>query len=354
MKKIRGDIKLKKLLLINLSILFLLIGCNNQSNSEVEESIQKETINNMKVQEKDIEEFGEQEDKTISEDRLSSNNRSGNINAGGKSVILDNWVYFSNLFDNNYLYKMKIDGTAAMKLTEHPVNNIHIIGDWIYYIQLEGEMFEPNHQSINKMKLDGSEARIVLNEPAGNLYAAEDQLVFIKDQFVHTLKLGEDKITALPYPAFSMSLSHGKLVYYNHDGYHLGDLHGNRGEWLMQIGYGDFILDEADLYYTKVEGSGLYRFSLDDRTETQIINDDVDYFNVDDGAVYFSSGQSEASRSIYKVDKYGNNKKDFQTIMYSINIFEKYIIGEFARQGHGAYILIDKETNEIQDIYPEE
>ena len=46
------------------------------------------------------------------------------------------------------MYKIKTDGTAKTKIKDGFENQIHIIGDWIYYFDDDGKLF--------KMKTDGT------------------------------------------------------------------------------------------------------------------------------------------------------------------------------------------------------
>lgn len=282
-------------------------------------------------------------------------NHSGNINAGGKYIIFDEWVYFANILDEEHLYKMRQDGTKAEKLTDHPVKNLHIFGEWLYYVQVDHSDGQPFHQSLNKVKMDGSDETIVLDEPVGAVYGTDEDLLFIKDDYVHRLQVENGKVTKLPYAALQMVASDDLVVYYNHQGYFLGDLQGSEAEPLFTENYGEFILDGTYLFYTVMDGdSGLHRYSLEDREEVTIVSEKVDYFNVNNGQVYYSSAQSEVERKIYSVDIDGEQKEVLNTVLHSIHLTDEYVIGDYFRQGYGGYIFVNMETGEVEEVTPEE
>jgi putative cell wall-binding protein len=67
--------------------------------------------------------------------------------------VSGDWVYYSNLSDNNKLYKIKIDGTGKTKINDDDAMYINIAGEWIYYAtNLEDDTV--------KVKIDGTERQI--------------------------------------------------------------------------------------------------------------------------------------------------------------------------------------------------
>jgi hypothetical protein len=69
------------------------------------------------------------------------------------------WVYFNNAYNDWQFYKMKQDGTEKTLLSTDNVRNIHIIGDWIYYIN-DSEPYSP-YSVPCKMKTDGTEVTYI-------------------------------------------------------------------------------------------------------------------------------------------------------------------------------------------------
>ncbi|RLL42659.1 DUF5050 domain-containing protein [Oceanobacillus piezotolerans] len=109
------------------------------------------------------------------------------------------------------------------------------------------------------------------------------------------------------------------------------------------------IVEGDNLYFTILEGeSGLYRYSLLDKETSHVITEEIDYFNVKGNTIYYSTTTVEVDRSIYKVNQDGEEKQDLGTVIYSINIFDDYLIGEYSRQGFVQYITINREN--IMDL----
>ncbi|RDW16690.1 DUF5050 domain-containing protein [Oceanobacillus chungangensis] len=349
---------MKKILVLLIIVCFL-SACSQESNDsdieqiDAEKTVDEKTANNEQLQ---TEAVAHNHEKLEEHDDSAPflNNSSGNIIAGGKYILLDNTLYFANLIDNNSLYKTNLDGTNSKKLTDHAVGNLHIHGDWLYYTPIDNSGEYPFPQSINKIKLDGSHEEVVLNQPVDFVHASGDYLLFILDGQIYKLKMNDDELINLPYQALTLSVSDNTIVYFNHDGYHLGDLQGEKDEPLFSESYGDYIVEGNELYFTKVgRESGLYRYSLLDKEVSHIITEGIDYFNVNGDTIYYSTATAEVDRSIYKVNKDGEQKQDLGTVIYSINIFDEYVIGEYARQGFVQYILINRENNEIMEIYPQ-
>lgn len=68
-----------------------------------------------------------------------------NINGGNKtilgndktnySIIVDEgWIYYNNKNDNNKLYKMKVDATSRVKVSDLFIPAFNIVGDWVIYV----------------------------------------------------------------------------------------------------------------------------------------------------------------------------------------------------------------------------
>ncbi len=60
-------------------------------------------------------------------------NTSGNLNNKGLVCENDGYIYFANLSDNHYLYRMNPDGSDPVRLIEVPVSYINAAGDYLYF-----------------------------------------------------------------------------------------------------------------------------------------------------------------------------------------------------------------------------
>lgn len=71
--------------------------------------------------------------RTVYNKNYETGNTTGNLYNEGLFCEYDGYIYFANPYDNNYLYKMKSDGSKATKLTEDNVSYINVCGKYIYY-----------------------------------------------------------------------------------------------------------------------------------------------------------------------------------------------------------------------------
>jgi outer membrane protein assembly factor BamB len=70
----------------------------------------------------------------------------------------EGWVFYTNLDDDETIYRIRTDGTERERLNNDESYGIHVIGNWIYYVKWNTRswrMFEENE--IYRMRFDGSE-----------------------------------------------------------------------------------------------------------------------------------------------------------------------------------------------------
>lgn len=79
-------------------------------------------------------------------------------------TAVDKWVYY---YKNDYLYRVKLDGTDREKVSEKEIKYYQIDGNWIYYIyEKESSIY------IAKMKLDGKDAQRIAKAGENENYEA--------------------------------------------------------------------------------------------------------------------------------------------------------------------------------------
>ncbi|MDG5790033.1 DUF5050 domain-containing protein [Evansella sp. AB-P1] len=331
-------------------------GNDNDVNNEANDSQTNGNTNNEVIGEND----SNNDDGVTNDNEVyteGAGNSSNNVRVGGKYHIVDDEIFFANHKENNHLYKMNDDGSNSSQLTNHSVRDIHVIGDWVYYIELAGPYEE---KSLNKIKIDGTDSEVIINEPVLDLHYYQGELLFVMENeemqapHIHRLSLDNDNLEILPYATSGFSMSGDNIVFYSLDGYNLGDIHGNDVQHMSDEGYGEFIFEGTDLYFTRGDGgTGLFRFSTDDWQLTNVIEDRIDYFNVDENSIYFSTAASEAQRNVYKSDRDGNNVEPINSVIYSIHVFDSILFGEFMRQGYVSYYMIEKATFNSKEIVPD-
>jgi hypothetical protein len=92
------------------------------------------------------------------------------IGEGARNLsVLGNWIYFikedsvQGGFKQDFLFRIRIDGTEETKLFEESVSDFYVVGDWIYFNSKEF-----NNNGLHKMKTDGTEATRLVGDNAAN------------------------------------------------------------------------------------------------------------------------------------------------------------------------------------------
>ena len=84
-------------------------------------------------------------------------------------IVDDEWIYFENQKDHDYLYKMKTNGTDLQLLEDSSVNYLNVMDNWIYYSGANG---------LSKIKKDGSDNQVLTDDIASNLHIAGEWIYY--------------------------------------------------------------------------------------------------------------------------------------------------------------------------------
>jgi len=77
-------------------------------------------------------------------------------------IVDDDWIYYSNVFDNRALYRIRTDGTGNMKLDDTIIyGRLNIIGDWIYVQKTVMGMANVEPPILHKIRIDGTNLQVV-------------------------------------------------------------------------------------------------------------------------------------------------------------------------------------------------
>lgn len=102
----------------------------------------------------------------------------------GSHIEVGDWIFFLNKKDDYKLYRIKMDGTEKIKITDVRVSSINCDDKWIYFETLkDGSYF------LNKVDFDGTNSQVIFDEALStyNLFVSEDRFyvgtVSNKDDF---------------------------------------------------------------------------------------------------------------------------------------------------------------------------
>lgn len=97
-------------------------------------------------------------------------NTQGNlVNAGGLLAVSDEYIYYCD----DGLHKIKHDGSGKEKLTDVGMEDINVIGDWIYC-----RKYDDGNAYIYKMKTDGSYKTRLSNDIAFHMFVIGDWIYY--------------------------------------------------------------------------------------------------------------------------------------------------------------------------------
>lgn len=259
------------------------------------------------------------------ENQSEIGNLGGNIMNGGFIVQKDGWIYYRNTLDGDKLYKIKVDGTNNIKLSEDSsVYNLNVSNGWIYY--------RTGYGSLLKIRIDGKERTILTPIFKDYVNIVDDQFYYIQDMKIY--KSNEDetlKVKLNNHDVSSLTVS-GEWVYYtswscNNEIFKVR----TNGDWSTTQCISEDIsryminVSEDWVYYVnKSDGDKIYKVKTDGTAKVKLNDDATGSFNVLGDWVYYSNASDD--NKLYKLKIDGTNKlklnDDYST---SINVDEDFI-----------------------------
>ncbi|HYE83561.1 MAG TPA: DUF5050 domain-containing protein [Clostridia bacterium] len=96
---------------------------------------------------------------------------SGFIYSYGKTLVYEDWVYYSNWEDNGKFYRIKTDGTGKTKLSNNFPLSINIQDDWLYFR-------DANYGYFYKMSTDGRAIIRLIDDSPESIYISGDWIYY--------------------------------------------------------------------------------------------------------------------------------------------------------------------------------
>jgi serine/threonine protein kinase len=240
-------------------------------------------------------------------------NTAGNLANGGFIAIQDNWIYYSDK-NSDALYKSRIDGSEKIKLSDDRVDEINVVGDWVYYRNHSSSVWG----SIYKIRTDGTMRTQINHEESDHITVVGDWIYYrnaddgfslykIKNDGTELTKLSEEEFHGLDIDGdwiYFASMEDGRKIYrIQTDGTGKTRISDN-------YAYGINVIDDW-IYYTsdiwdQVNPSNIFKIRSDG-TELIKINDDNSWsMNINEGWIYYSNGDDESS--LYKIRTDGTGR----------------------------------------------
>ncbi|WP_353852916.1 DUF5050 domain-containing protein [Dehalobacter restrictus] len=241
----------------------------------------------------------------------------GNVN------IVGNWIYYTN-GSGGSLYKIRTDGTGKILLSNDDSYDLNIAGDWIYYVK-----HSPAINYLYKIRIDGT-ARTKLMDNVDGYNIAGDWIYLNgmgKGTEENLYKIGTDgtgysEVCTL-YPSVSdyFEVNIIKLeeewLFFSIDLYQRMNTHSNKLYKVRIDGTGYTKLSDDDLKNVKIEGAwiyyencndndSLYKIHTDGTEKTKLNSDKSLNYSVFGDWIYYCNDSD--NKYLYKIRTDGTEK----------------------------------------------
>lgn len=292
-------------------------------------------------------------------------NTTGNILNMGFVAKKDDWIYYSNFFDKNKLYKISTDGSKKYRLSNAPAKLINVVNGWIYYTDVIGMTVykissegKYGYDLLHGEYINSDYTDYLLNESnyntplifIDNMNVVNEWIYISKPNSEKLFKIKTDnskRVTLRDRISYSVNLLNN--VIYFIDEYDTRrictsidktlenslDLYGNVIAEDLFPNY--FIVHEKYIFYKNYdneywnyynelpEGGNIYRIDLDGANKVKITDSLVKTFNASGNWIFYVN--CDDKYKLYKVMSDGtNNQKlsDKENIKF-INIIDDLI-----------------------------
>ncbi|MCR5108060.1 MAG: DUF5050 domain-containing protein [Lachnospiraceae bacterium] len=236
-------------------------------------------------------------------------NTSGNLNNNGLFCEDGSKIYFSNPYDNNYLYSMNPDGSDAELLMEVPSKFINSAGDYLYFNQMDSDVgtifgLAGNMHGVYRKKKTGSKEYICLDRAVVGYVVLVNDTVYYqyadKDETSFKYVTTDNKNSELIEKSYvnPSCVINNNIYYPDYNNNHL------LAEYNTSTGQSNIFLNvrvhnptysNGYIYYMSVDDDyHLYRYSLSDNSTQQLTEDRLDCFNVLGDTVFYQKNDKEA------------------------------------------------------------
>lgn len=266
-------------------------------------------------------------------------NTAGNLFNGGIFCEDDGYVYFSNPYDSNALYRMNPDETDMVKLVATETGSINAAGDYIFYYQKgigtgEGFGYMFDATGVYRVAKKNTNRTFCLDKTTGGyVVLAGNSLYYTAAGTEGTVlkKLaidGDEPVTILDYAITPACVSDSMLYFQNT----VSDLHlkaiNTETDQIRQVSGEDIympIVEGNTLYGIDIhDGYALIRMDMTTGEKTVLDSTRTDMLNVSDSYVYYQT--SGSNPQFKRVSKDGSAMDVIADGAYNtINITSKYV-----------------------------
>lgn len=185
---------------------------------------------------------------------------------GGGVCKSGNGIYFSNPYENGYLYKALPDGSEKELVLEAPCRNINVVGDVIFY------QSEKDHSIRTYCISDGKEG-ILVADPVEDMVVTSDAVYFISNTIEKISLDGRQRKQLMPEGDYFYLDVYGDHLFYTlmeeQVNLYVADNRGEHTELLLEGAKGAVVIEDT-IFYTGVDDDMLYCYNARNQTKTLI------------------------------------------------------------------------------------
>lgn len=267
-------------------------------------------------------------------------NTAGNLNNGGLFCEDSQGVYFSNSYDDGYLYSMNADGTNLKRVLEAPVTNVNVAGNYLYFYKSgsgagSGLGYYGKSNGIYRIKKNGSGIANLDRVASGTTILIDNSVFYQHYDSEDGMTLykvgidGQDPIQMGAYIINPASYEAGYL-YFNgtvedHALYSMNVETGAVNK-IWDYALWNPVVEDGYVYFMDIANNyRLCRYEFSSG-EIQVLTEDrVDLFNVYENIIYYQKN-SATDPALMRMYTDGTNQEVVASGNYSnVNITSQYV-----------------------------
>ena len=219
-------------------------------------------------------------------------NTSGNLTVNGRAVYNNGMILYNNILDisndeSGKLYKLTKSNGELTKLSDDSAYYINVVDDWIYFNN------SSDNNYLYRIRIDGSQREMLVSGPVQFLSIVTDQAYFYDYQSCQIACIdlaGKNRRVLISDVKCShLSVYENKLYYSdNYDDLYSIDVDAKSNKKLIKKGVSSFALSDGYMYFQMDSDFSLYRYKINENpNKIEDLKCKAEYYNVQDNWVYY-------------------------------------------------------------------
>lgn len=243
-------------------------------------------------------------------------NTSGNLNNQGLFCESEGIVYFANMNDNHYLYKMNSDGSDITRVLDVPAAYINSGGDYLYfYFDDQGNAkfmgIAGNMHGIYRLSKKSKGDMDCLDRCVSGIVTLIGNTLYYQHYdnvegmtLYHCSTDGKDKGLSVKSIINPACVLYGNIFYPDQDNmFYLNEYTPGASSgslYLSERMYNPTAIQDYIYYMNVSDNYRLYRYNLLTNESVKITNDRIDTFNVYGDMIYYQRNNDPALIAVHQ------------------------------------------------------